>query len=256
MMKLEEIYEYFNEEKRLNCSNASSVEFITTTNFIDKYLKEDSKLLDIGAATGAYSLHYAKKGYDVTSIEPVKRNIDILESKITDDMNIRVYQGNALDLSYLEDNSFDVVLCFGPLYHLKSDEDKLRVINESKRVCKKDEKILFAYLSNDMVFVTETFIYNTKNHLLGNEYDKDSFKLIDETPFCFMTVGKMEELMKKSKLNKVTHFAADGLAELMSEKINSFSKEQFEEWMRFHLYSCEKIELLGYSNHIVFVAEK
>ena len=134
MMKLEEIYEYFNEEKRLNSSNASSVEFITTTNFIDKYLKKESKILDIGAATGAYSLHYAEKGYDVTSIEPVKRNVDILEAKITEDMNIKVYQGNALDLSYLEDNSFDVVLCFGPLYHLKSDEDKLRVINESKRV--------------------------------------------------------------------------------------------------------------------------
>lgn len=192
MMKLEEIYEYFNEEKRLNSSNASSVEFITTTNFIDKYLKKESKILDIGAATGAYSLHYSEKGYDVTSIEPVKRNVDILEAKITEDMNIKVYQGNALDLSYLEDNSFDVVLCFGPLYHLKSDEDKLRVINESKRVCKKDGKILFAYLSNDMVFVTETFIYNTANHLLGDKYDKESFKLVDETPFCFMTVGKME----------------------------------------------------------------
>lgn len=256
MMKLEEIYEYFNEEKRLNSSNASSVEFITTTNFIDKYLKKESKILDIGAATGAYSLHYAEKGYDVTSIEPVKRNVDILEAKITEDMNIKVYQGNALDLSYLEDNSFDVVLCFGPLYHLKSDEDKLRVINESKRVCKKDGKILFAYLSNDMVFVTETFIYNTANHLLGDEYDKESFKLVDETPFCFMTVGKMEELMIESNLNKVTHFAADGLAELMADKINKFSKDEFNEWMRFHLYTCEKPELLGYSNHVVFVASK
>lgn len=255
-MKLEEIYEYFNEEKRLNNSNASSVEFLTTTNFIDKYLNKESKILDIGAATGAYSIYYAEKGYDVTSIEPVKRNVDILESKITEDMNIKVYQGNALDLSYLEDNSFDIVLCFGPLYHLKSDEDKLRVINESKRVCKKDGKILFAYISNDMVFVTETFIYNNDNHLLSGEYDKESFKLVDETPFCFMTVEKMEALMKMSNLNKVTHFAADGLAELMADKINRFSKDKFNEWMRFHLYTCEKKELLGYSNHIVFVAAK
>ena len=255
-MKLDEIYEYFNEEKRLNTSNASSIEFITTTNFIDKYLKEDSKILDIGAATGAYSLHYASKGYDVTSVEPVKRNIDILKSNVTGDMNIKVHQGNALDLSYLEDNSFDIVLCFGPLYHLKSDEDKLTAIKESKRVCKKDGKILFAYLSNDMVFVTETFIYNTKNHLLGDEYDKESFKLIDETPFCFMTVGKMDELMRKSNLNKVTQFAADGLAELMADKINEFSEAEFNEWLRFHLYTCYKTELLGYSNLIVFFASK
>lgn len=256
MMKLEKIYEYFNEEKRLNSSNASSVEFITTTSFIDKYLEKESKILDIGAATGAYSIYYATKGYDVTCVEPVKRNIDILESKINEDMNIKIHQGNALDLSCFEDNSFDIVLCFGPLYHLKSDEDKLKAINESKRVCKKDGKILFAYLSNDMVFVTETFIYNNKNHLLNGEYDKENFRLIDESPFCFMTVGKMEELIVKSNLNKVTHFAADGLAELMADKINRFNKDEFNEWMRFHFYTCEKTELLGYSNHIVFVASK
>lgn len=81
----------FKEEKRLNSSNASSVEFITTTNFIDKYLNKESKILDIGVATGAYSLYYAEKGYDVTSIEPVKRNVDILELNATEDMNIKVY---------------------------------------------------------------------------------------------------------------------------------------------------------------------
>ncbi len=62
--------------------------------------------------------------------------------------------------------------------------------------------------------------------------------------------------MIESNLNKVTHFAADGLAELMADKINKFSKDEFNEWMRFHLYTCEKPELLGYSNHVVFVASK
>ena len=66
----------------------------------------------------------------------------------------------------------------------------------------------------------------------------------------------MDELMRKSNLNKVTQFAADGLAELMADKINEFSEAEFNEWMRFHLYTCEKTELLGYSNHIVFVASK
>lgn len=254
-MRLDEIYEYFNEDNRLNNSNASSVEFLTTTNFIDKYLKQGSKILDIGAGTGVYSLHYADKGYDVTSVELVKRNLNTLKSKIKENMDIKAIEGNGLDLSFLEDDSFDVVLCFGPLYHLAKEEDKLRCISEAKRVCKKDGKIFFAYISNDMVFITETMLYNS-NHLTSGEYDKETFKLHDETPFCFLTVEKMEELIKKSNLEKVTHFAADGLAELLADKINKFTPEQFEQWLRFHYYTCEKQELLGYSNHIVFVAEK
>ena len=49
--------------------------------------------------------------------------------------NIKALQGNALDIK-LPDNSFDIVLLFGPMYHLISFEDKLKAINEAKRVLK------------------------------------------------------------------------------------------------------------------------
>ncbi len=32
--------------------------------------------------------------------------------------NIRTYQGNALDLSLFRDESFDITLVLGPMYHL------------------------------------------------------------------------------------------------------------------------------------------
>lgn len=37
--------------------------------------------------------------------------------------------------------SFDIVLLFGPLYHLKNDADKQKCISEAKRVCKDGGKI-------------------------------------------------------------------------------------------------------------------
>lgn len=254
-MELDKLYEYFDEDKRLNKNKANSIEFFTTTFYIDRYLKEGMKILDIGAGTGAYSIYYANKGYDITAVEPVKRNVDVMKSKvIPGKMNIDIQQGNALNMENLDDESFDIVLCLGPLYHLDSDKDKLKCIEETKRVCKKDGMIFYAYLSNDMVFITESILYN-KDYLGGSGYNHQTFKLTDE-PFCFMTVEHMKHLMELSNLKEIKHVAVDGLSELLSDKINAFNDQQFKEWLRFHLYTCEKKELLGYSNHIVFIAKK
>lgn len=253
-MDLEELYNIFNEDTRLNQSKSSSIEFLITTNFIDKYLAPNSKILDIGAGTGVYSIYYAEQGYSVTAVEPVKKNLDCLKSKITNDMDVEAMLGNALDLSAFADNSFDVVLCLGPLYHLKNDEEKIKCIKETHRVCKNGGKILYAYISNDMVALTET-MKNDLNFISGSCIDPESFKLNDE-PFAFMTVSDMRELADKCDIKVVTEFAADGFAELFADRINEMNQDQFEQWMRFHLYMCEKKEALAYSNHIVLVAEK
>lgn len=252
-MDLNELYSYFNEEDRLK-SKSSSIEFLTTNHYIRKFLKPNMKILDIGAGTGAYSFYYAKQGYEVTAIDLVEKHVEIMKSKVTSDMKIKVYQGNALDLSFLEDGCFDLVLCLGPLYHFDNDFDKLKCINEAKRLCKKGGIIFFAYISNDMVFVTESTLYNPK-FLKSDHYDKNTFKIKDIT-FCFLTVEKMEDLMKKTKLKKLHQFAADGLAELLEDKINKFNDDEFNEWFRYHLYACEKENVIGYSNHIVYVAKK
>lgn len=169
-------------------------------------------------------------------------------------MKLDVLQGNALNLDNFADETFDIVLCLGPLYHLARDEDKLKCIKEVKRVCKEGGKIFFAYLSNDMVFITESILYND-DYLGSTLYNHETFKLTDK-PFCFMTVEQMKHLMKLSNLKEIKHIAVDGLSELLSGKINTFNDQQFREWLRFHLYTCEKSELIGYSSHIVFIAEK
>jgi len=110
------------EDTRLE-SQHGQVEFLTTIKYIEEYLKPETKILEIGAGTGRYSLYYANKGYDVTAIEYVQHNVDILKSKIKDNMNIVAEQGDAVDLSRFENNTFDVTLVLGPLYHLYEDKD-------------------------------------------------------------------------------------------------------------------------------------
>lgn len=246
-------YDIFNEDKRLNHSKAARIEFLTTVRYIEKYLKDGDRILDIGAGAGEYSFYFARKGYEVSALELADSNIAAFKKKLMPDDKIDLVQGNALDLSRYEDNSFDIVLLFGPLYHLKNDEDKQKCISEAKRVCKGGGKIFFAFISNDFVFLTE-FGYDV-NYFSNGDYNKETFKLND-FPFVFHTVDAARNLLSKSGVKVLHEVASDGASELLAAKINEMSDEDYAQYLRYHFYICEKPELLGMTNHLLFVGEK
>ncbi|MDZ5253258.1 class I SAM-dependent methyltransferase [Clostridium sp. LIBA-8841] len=247
------LYDIFNESTRLS-SKANQVEFLTTVRNIEKFLKPGMKILDLGAGTGEYSLYFAKKGFQVTAIELVEKHVKEIKEKCEKDMNLSVFQGNALNISNIEENSYDIVLCFGPLYHLSKIEDRMKSIEEVKRVCKDNGKMFFAFISNDMVITTETMCYNP-NFLKGDAYDHETFKLVDY-PFVFHSVDQCRKLLNDSGVEIISEIAADGLSELLADKINNMDEEDYNLWLNYHYHCSEKPEFLGYSNHLLFIAEK
>ena len=42
----------------------------------------------------------------------------------------------------------------------------------------------------------------------------------------------------------------------MAERINSLNDEDYAQYLRYHFYICEKPEMLGMTNHLLFVGEK
>lgn len=67
-------YNNYDEDSRLIKDKAHSIEYITTTKYIGKYLKEGDRILEVGAGTGRYSINYAKNGYRVDSVENEVKN--------------------------------------------------------------------------------------------------------------------------------------------------------------------------------------
>ena len=246
-------YDIFNEDSRLNHSRAARVEFLTTVRYIEKYLKPGDRILDIGAGAGEYSLYFARKGYDVSARELADANIAAFKKKLTPEDRIDLVQGNALDLSRYPDQAFDIVLLFGPLYHLKNDVDKQKCIREAKRVCKDEGKLFFSFISNDFVFLTE-FAYDT-HYFINGDYNKETFRLND-FPFVFHTVDAAKELLATGGITVLHEVASDGASELFAPKINEMDDEDYAQYLRYHFYICEKPELLGMTNHLLFVGTK
>lgn len=251
--QIKKTYELFDEDTRLSRSKAAQVEFLTTVRFIEKYLHSGDQILDIGAGAGAYSLYFAEKGYAVSAVELADNNIKAFRRKITGKHRIQLSQGNAVDLSRFADKSFDIVLLFGPLYHMHREEDRQRCISEARRVCKDNGTLFFSFISNDMVILTE-FCFDSK-FFSGDSYDHETFKVKD-FPFVFFTVDQCREMLANGAIHIVNAVASDGVSEPLVHKINALDDESYQQYLQYHFYTCEKPEMLGRSNHLLFIGTK
>ena len=246
------------EDDRLTKDLTHKVEYITTLKYIDKYLGEGDRILEVGAGTGIYSLGLAKDGYQVDAVELVKDNLDILKSKITPDMNINAIQGNALDLSMYEDNTFDMTLVLGPLYHLFKKEEIDKVIEEAIRVTKKGGLIYYAFILADLTMINWGFEKGNFMPNLGNMIDSN-YKVINKEEYIFYLtyMSEIKKLMQEhDSLDVVTYVATDGVGRVMSDVINEMDEETYKHYINYHLSICEREDLIGYSGHVLAIAKK
>lgn len=247
------------ENDRLTKDKMHYIEFITTIHYIDKYLKKGDKILEVGAGTGAYSLYYAKKGYEVDALELVQANVDVMKSNITKNMKLNAIQGNALDLSIYDDNTFDITLVLGPLYHLFKKDEEEQAIKEAIRVTKPNGKIFIAFILYDLTVLSWGF--QLKN--IYDNYGDDKQINIDFTPnnkeeliFNMRYFNDVKSLMNKFNLRKMHYVATDGIGRVMRNDIDNMNDEEYRMFVKYHLSICEREDLIGYSGHILSIAEK
>ena len=77
-------YDDIDEDSRLNTSRHGQLEYATTMEYIHRYAKLGAKVLEIGAGTGRYSIALAREGYNVTAIELVESNLEVLRKNSSD----------------------------------------------------------------------------------------------------------------------------------------------------------------------------
>lgn len=253
---IEEKYNNYQEDERFN-RKSQSFEFRTTMQYIQKYLKKGSKILEIGAGTGRYSITFAKMGYDVTAVDLVETNLKVLRENAKGLDNLKSYQGDALNLQF-EDNSFDMVLCLGPMYHLFNKKDKDRAISETIRVCKPNGVCMFAYLTHSSII----WAYGVRKGSLRNlayALNKDgSIKDVPEEIFSSFFIEDFAKQFEKTNTTFLKNVATDGLAPMMRDYIDDgkMSDEDFELLFKLHLATCERLDHQGYSSHMLYICRK
>lgn len=251
-----DFYNNYNENKRLT-SKSHLPEYLITMRYIEKYLRSDSKILEIGAGTGRYSIALADKGYMVDAVELVPRNIKIMKKKVKANHKINIYEGNACNLSFLEDDTYDVVLLLGPMYHLFTDADKHRAISEAIRVAKHGGIIYAAYCNNDTcmykMFYKKRILGYLKKGLIDENYHARSSP---NEVFELYRKPDIDYLMKDYDVTRLHFVGVDMLSYLYSRDLDRLNKKEFDEYMKFLSTICEREDLTGFSIHMLDIFRK
>ena len=256
--ELKQFYENYDEEGRL-LSRAGNVEFSTTMHFIEKYLRPGMRILEVGAATGRYSHTLARMGYRVDAVELVQHNIDIFNSLTQPGEDVTVRQGDARDLSCFADDTFDLTLVLGPMYHLFEESDRRKALREAVRVTKKGGVIFAAYCMLDASILCYCFARNQLNELIREDrIDLTDFTQIRSSLdyFCLDRKESIDALREGLDVTQLHFVAADGYTNHMRDALAQMDEQTYEMFLRYHLTTCERPDMVGISHHTIDIFRK
>lgn len=251
-------YDGYDEDGRL-ASRHGMVEYITTMKYIEKYLQPGARIIEIGAATGRYSHALAQRGYRVDAVEPVESNIELFKRNTLPGEDITITQGNAVDLSDFESDSYDITLLLGPMYHLFTSEDKLNALSEAIRITKRGGVIFAAYCMGDASVLSYGFVHGEIYNIIENcRLDTEVFDSFPK-PWGIFELYRKEEIDKlrgNFKVSQLHFIAADGYSNHMREALKKMDENTYKLYLKYHLATCERQDMVGYSHHTLDIFKK
>lgn len=147
---MKDIYSKPYFENWLNVAGQITKEWFTKEiEYLKKNIKPNSKILDVGCGFGRHIQLLAKFSKEVTGIDNNESMIKKAKLNLYNFKNVKLFIQDATNLNF-PDNYFDYVICmtntFGNLRELK-----LKALNEMKRVCSKDGKIILSVYSENAI---------------------------------------------------------------------------------------------------------
>ena len=170
-----------------------------------------------------------------------------------------ITQGNAKDLSAFQDDIYDITLLLGPMYHLFTDEEKLQALSEAIRVTKKGGIVFVAYCGNDATILQFCFQRGMlKDDHYRNLIDPVTFKAKSDPIELFELHRKedVDALMAHFPVTRLHYVASDGFTHYMRQTIAEMDEDLYQMYLNYHFATCERQDMVGYSNHILDIFRK
>ena len=244
------------EKDRYQASRSTGMEFHYTKKYLGEYITPASHVIELGCGAGYYGMHFSDKCASYTGVDMSPDNISIFQTNIiaAKANNLSAVVGDATALSDFSDNSFDVVMCLGPMYHLPREE-RMKVFKECRRIATEGAVIAFAYINRIGVYagacVLDSKYPNAEVNKLVFEQDTGD----DATGiFIFSSPEEMEADALKNGFTVLNSCGLDFL--FASSVIDKMSDTQFECYSELADRMSESPSCTGLSNHALLICRK
>ena len=243
------------------------LEKLRSQEIILRYLKPSTTIADIGGATGAYSFWLHDMGHRVHLVDAAEFHIEAATKiSITENKPLAsIALGDARQLPY-DDEQFDLVLLFGPLYHLQEKTDRIKCIADAKRVLKKGGAILAATISRHASLFDgfwQGFIDDPafENILKQDLEDGNHFNPVNHpmyfTDAHFHTQKEIEEEFTAAGFTEFNTIAIEGFGWLTPDFMKRWSDEGERNKMLEYVRRTENDPIMiGISAHVMTSAMK
>ena len=243
------------------------LEKVRTQEIILRYLNPSMTIADIGGATGAYSFWLHDMGHQVHLLDAAEFHIEAATKiSITENKPLAsIALGDARQLPY-DDEQIDLVLLFGPLYHLQEKTDRIKCIAEAKRVLKKGGTMLAATISRHASLFDgfwQGFIDDPafENILKQDLEDGNHFNPVNHpmyfTDAHFHTQKEIEEEFTAAGFTEFNTIAIEGFGWLTPDFMKRWNDEEARNKMLHYIRKTENDPIMiGISAHVMTIAMK
>lgn len=266
--KIRYYYEGYDERSRLT-NGAGLLEFARLQEIIGRYAAlPPAVVLNVGGGPGTYSCWLAKLGYEVHLIDLTPRHLEQAREASAsqpDHSLASVSEGDARSLSW-DDESVDLVLLMGPLYHLLIREDRLAALCEACRVLKRGGILIatainrFASLVDGLMngYIDDpTFMTILHRDLLDGRHMPDSHVQEYFTTAFFHRPEEMEAEVAEAGFSLKGLFSVQGPGEYATDLNDRMADPHRREQLLDLIRMVEQERtLMGMASHIVVAAEK
>jgi S-adenosylmethionine-dependent methyltransferase len=264
---IRDIADYYNNrpQSEHNRLEEHQLEFDLTWRLLDEYLPPRGKILEVGAATGRYTLGLAQRGYAITAVDLSPACLKECKTNLTKagfSGKVQYIVSDARTLAEITDRDFDVILLMGPLYHLVLEEDRKIAVNEAFNRLRSGGVIFSAFISRygiwgDLLKNLPELIddQDQVNSVLLKGRDREAWPKGGFRAY-FAEVAEIAPLHEAAGFETIKVVGVEPCISADDESYNKLESERRARFLEvFYLISAEP-SIVGASRHLLYIGRK
>jgi len=246
----------------------SNLEFERTKRILLHYLpSRPATILDVGGGPGRYSFWLSEMGHSVHLVDilPLHTRQAREFQRKSKNRLASINLGDARRLDF-DDGSADIVLLFGPLYHLVRKKERLKALAEARRVLKPGGLLFAAAISRFTSAVDGSlrgfirdpeFMTIIQQDLKNGQHRNPSNKPEYFTTSFFHHPSEFEAEMKQARFRSVKVYGVTGFAWLLP-RLDQIWRDPTLKARLMSILDRTELEpsMLGISDHLLAVGKK